>query len=98
MSKSKLKLGRIVATPGALGAIDRSYMLQCLNKHRSGDWGCLCQEDKELNTEALSYGGRIMSAYPINPEVPCVGPTEHTFWIITEADQSVTTFLLPEEY
>jgi hypothetical protein len=51
------------------------------------------------NREAASKdGGRILSSYPIDPEKPCNGFRTNTIWIITEADRSVTTFLLPEEY
>jgi len=63
-----------------------------------GDWGCVDAEDRKTNDEAVSLGARILSAYPIDPEKPCKGFGENTLWIITEADRSVTTFLLPEEY
>jgi hypothetical protein len=55
-------------------------------------------EDAKTNEEAVHSGSRILSAYPIDPEKPCKGFGDNTLWIITEADRSVTTFLLPEEY
>lgn len=55
-------------------------------------------EERETNDEARACGLRILSAYPIDPAKPCEGFGENTLWIITEADRSVTTFLLPEEY
>jgi hypothetical protein len=65
-------------------------MLGALRRHASCDWGELCAEDKASNDQALQYGGRLMSAYRT--------PTGVKFWIITEADRSATTTLLPEEY
>ncbi|MHB0696625.1 hypothetical protein, partial [Roseomonas mucosa] len=67
-------------------------------RHAQGDWGCVCNEDREMNDEALELGNRILSAYPIDPAKPSKGWGENTLWIITEADRSVTTFLLPDEY
>ena len=59
-------------------------------RHLAGDWGDLCQEDKQANAAALTYGSRLLSAYDI--------PPNHRLWIITEADRSSTTLLLPQEY
>jgi hypothetical protein len=55
-------------------------------------------EDKTTNNEAVKSGYRVVSAYPIDPAKPSQGFGENTLWIITEADRSVTTFLLPDEY
>lgn len=84
--------GRIVATPGALEAEAENniVLLRILGRHLNGDWGDLCKEDKQTNDDALIHGGRIFSAYIL--------PNGTKIWIITEADYSVTTFLLPEEY
>jgi hypothetical protein len=82
--------GQIVATPGALGLAEQGIDLLCyLKRHLNGDWGELCEADKAENDFSLQNGFRLMSAYP----TPC-----GKLWIITEADRSVTTFLLPEEY
>jgi hypothetical protein len=58
-------------------------------RHAAGDWGELCAFDRRQNEIALRDGYRVLSSYPVGRE--CV-------WIITEADRSVTTILLPEEY
>ena len=82
--------GKIVATPGALALAERGIdLLECLQRHLNGDWGDLCEEDKVENLFSLKHGLRLLSAYntPLGK-----------LWIITEADRSVTTFLLPEEY
>jgi hypothetical protein len=59
-------------------------------RHVSGDWGDICAEDRQANADALQYGYRLMSVYELSK-------TER-LWIITEADRSSTTLLLPEEY
>jgi hypothetical protein len=93
MKKQLFYLGEIVATPGALEALskaDKDIGLEYINRHVTGDWGELCDEDKQVNQEALVHGYRLMSVYEL--------PTGVKIWIITEADRSVTTILLPEEY
>jgi hypothetical protein len=92
------ELGQIVATPGALEACPQDHLTRCLARHVRGDWGAVAAEDRRRNFEALFDGSRILSAYPIDPAQPSRGFGENTLWIITEADRSVTTFLLPEEY
>jgi hypothetical protein len=82
--------GAIVATPGAIEAASRSYLSECLQRHLRGDWGDLDDHDKQANESALAHGARLLSAYPL--------PGGGTIWVITEADRSVTTFLLPDEY
>jgi hypothetical protein len=92
------RLGSIVATPGALEATTNELRLGYLARHVSGDWGCVCGDDRQINDEAVRDGDRILSAYPIDPALPCEGFGDNTLWIMTEADRSVTTFLLPSEY
>lgn len=86
------ELGQVVATPGALDALHSLGMigLELLRRHHCGDWGDLDLEDIATNNAALKNGGRLFSSYQVNQEVK--------IWIITEADRSATTFLLPEEY
>jgi hypothetical protein len=86
-----LPLGRIVATPGALELLSEAGedVRILLARHRSGDWGDLNAHDRQENERSLKYGWRVLSSYPVG---------EKTVWIITEADRSVTTILLPEEY
>jgi hypothetical protein len=93
-----LVLGEVVTTPGALEELSPWQLRHYLDRHQSGDWGCVCPEDAETNFEAVRDGYRVLSAYPINAELPCKGYGENCVWIITEADRSVTTFLLPDEY
>ena len=83
---------QIVTMPGSLALLQKANKsaLELLSRHLRGDWGDLCQEDKTQNELSLKYGFRLMSSYPVTP-------TEK-LWIITEADRSVTTLLLPEEY
>jgi hypothetical protein len=97
-SPSRFPLGTIVSTPGALEACPRDYLLRCLARHAHGDWGCIPAEDGEENALSLREGFRLLSAYPIDPSKPCEGFGDNCLWIITEADRSVTTFLLPSEY
>lgn len=92
------ELGTIVSTPGASHALVPWQFRTYLDRHQRGDWGCVCPEDADTNDEAIRHGCRVLSAYPINPDLPCKGYGENCVWIITEADRSVTTFLLPEEY
>ena len=83
-------LGRTVATRGASGKIPELEMFLALARHQNGDWGDMCEEDKLANENALREGGRLFSAYHAADRTK--------FWIITEADRSVTTVLLPDEY
>ncbi len=84
--------GQVVATPGALEAMETNQCLSLdlLIRHLSGDWGTIPKEDAEANQQALEDGSRIMSGYDL--------ANGARIWIITEADRSATTFLLPEEY
>jgi hypothetical protein len=84
-------LGRVVATPGALKLLEEACedALDYLARHASGDWGELDLQDRRENERSLRNSWRIISSYPVG---------ERTIWIITEADRSVTTILLPEDY
>lgn len=98
MSAPLFLLGQIVATPGVLDVAPQVELLQLLVRHARGDWGCVDPEDAETNRLAVTEGDRILSAYPIDHMKPCKGWGENCLWIITEADRSVTTILLPDEY
>ncbi len=91
-------LGAIVATPVALEATTHAHRMECLARHVSGNWGVVDAEDAATNDDAVTAGNRILSAYPIDPSKPCKGFGDNCLWIITEADRSVTTFLLPSDY
>lgn len=97
MTKS-FPLGQIVATQGVMATVPHSRRMECLARHVRGDWGNVCRSDAAENNKALVEGFRLLSAYAIDPSKPAKGYGDNCFWIITEADRSVTTFLLPEEY
>jgi hypothetical protein len=86
--QAKFWLGRLVVTANA--EAEHEDIHNSINRHLSGDWGDLCAEDNEANEVALQYGGRLFSAYHDRKKVK--------FWIITEADRSATTVLLPDDY
>ena len=85
-------LGRIVATPGALDALARANQSpqEFLNRHVTGDWGELGDEDRAENNYSLKHGFRILSSYKT--------AAGEKLWLITEADRSATSVILPEEY
>jgi hypothetical protein len=85
-------LGRTVATPGAIEALQQAGVLAAslLIRHHCGDWGDLCNEDIVRNNSALRLGSRLFSSYQITENIK--------IWVITEADRSVTTLLLPHDY
>lgn len=84
--------GRVCVTPNAqmLLGYPNPGIGELLDRHLSGDWGDLDGEDKKANKLALKEGLRLLSAYTLSSGTK--------IWIITEADRSVTTILLPEEY
>ncbi len=87
----KFSIGRLVATPGAVELLKEARVnpRTLLKRHMKGDWGNLCDFDKEQNDIALKTDARLMSSYDIQGG---------TVWIITEWNRSVTTILLPEDY
>jgi len=89
---SKFPLGRIVATPGALAALQAAGQQphEFLVRHMCGDWGELSEEDRQENELSWCEGFRILSAYHTR--------LGEKLWIISEADRSATTILLPSEY
>jgi len=86
------ELGRLVATPGAIQACQEAHVspLVYIDRHAKGDWGDLDEEDHQANELAIETGARLLSAYSL--------PTAERLWVITEADRSATTALLPSEY
>jgi hypothetical protein len=90
---SLFSLGRVFGTPAALDAMHRANVTatELLLRHHSGDWGDINSEDIGLNEAALEIGARIFSVYKL-------AQTGATIWVITEADRSSTTLLLPEDY
>ena len=92
LSRSSFSLGRIVATKGALAACQNYSVspLDLLRRHAAEDWGDVCIEDLQANSQAINSRERVLSAYQLSPQ--------ERIWVITEADRSATTLLLPEEY
>lgn len=90
--RALFSLGQTVATPGAIQALSEANMtgLELVARHVTGDWGDLAEEDKDENELALVERLRILSAYILS--------TGTKVWVITEADRSATTLLLPSEY
>lgn len=86
----KVPLGRTVATPAALGAVSQPDIVAALRRHASGDWGEVDPDDRAANDDALRSGERLLSVYQ--------SATGTTFWVLTEADRSATTVLLPDDY
>lgn len=90
------QLGNVYSTRGiadlkeTIGGFE-GFVIDCIYRHSQGDWGELCAEDKEYNNEAVKSGNRLLSAYVHTP-------TGTKVWVITEADRSATTVLLPDEY
>jgi hypothetical protein len=87
----RFPFGEILITPGVADATlnNPQALAACVRRHVSGDWGEIDAEDKGANEAALIHGTRLLSVYTIDGV---------KIWIITEADRSVTTILLPDEY
>lgn len=85
------KIGRVVATPGALQLCEQHQInpLSLLGRHIAGDWGDITAEDVAANVHSVQHDLRILSSYKIGGA---------KVWVITEADRSSTCLLLPEEY
>jgi hypothetical protein len=88
----KFDLGHVVTTSGALTAMEDAGNIppEFLIRHKHGDWGVLDEFDKEQNELARVHGGRLLSAYDTR--------LAERIWVITDADRSSTTLLLPDEY
>jgi hypothetical protein len=93
--ESEIKRGNLVATPGALETFTAKELKTALHRHMRLDWSDMDAEDRAANLRAAMEGGeRVLSAY----RVRVTGKQRPDLWIITEADRSVTTLLLPKEY
>lgn len=87
---ARFNVGRVDVTPGADDQVHEDDLFDFFVRHTAGDWGEVDDEDRQANDEALVNGRRLLSAYTDRYGV--------RLWIITEADRSATTLLLPEEY
>jgi hypothetical protein len=86
----KFPLGQVVITANATEMLNQRDVDDGLSRHRTGDWGNVCAADARENELSLRDGLRLFSVYHAGDGTK--------FWIITEADRSVTTILLPEDY
>lgn len=83
--------GVLLFTPGTVALVEQGYnLLRPLGRHLRGDWGDLSEADKAENDLSVNRHLRILSAYQLDEDT--------RIWIITEADRSATTILLPSEY
>ena len=100
LAKPLFRLGQLLATPAALAALDR-FGVQPLDlvmgRHVVGEWGDLCEEDRELNMHSIAHGMRIFSSYKLGATTSECTSTE-TIFVITEADRSSTTILRWDDY
>jgi len=90
MSQTHFSLRQLVMTARAKDTLHPQDLQQCLQRHAAGDWGELCDGDRRENEIALVQGRRLFSVYHDRSKIK--------FYIITEADRSATTILLPEDY
>jgi hypothetical protein len=90
MTSFKFPLGQIVATPNALSQLANEDIQTALRRHAAGDWGDCGPADSHENELSLREGFRLFSIYH--------SAAGAKFWVITEADRSLTTVLLPEVY
>ncbi|MEN9480329.1 MAG: hypothetical protein RLZZ298_1724 [Pseudomonadota bacterium] len=90
----KFAPGQILATPGALAAMEEHHCspLSLLARHLVADWGSVPVEDAQLNDRAIQSGGRLLSSYMIGPGT--------RIWLITDQSETgnISTYLLPSEY
>ncbi len=86
----RFSLGRLMITRNARDTLPHGSVDAAIRRHLHGDWGDVDKSDGRVNEDALKYGGRLLSVYHT--------PDGVKFWIITEADYSATTVLLPEDY
>lgn len=87
---ARFRCGKLVTTANALSQLTQEDILLGIRRHQAGDWGDVDEEDRKANERALVEQTRLFSVYHTANSIK--------FWITTEADRSVTTILLPEDY
>lgn len=90
MSAPKFSLGRLYITANAHATLTIAAVWLALRRHATGDWGEVDEHDRQENESSLLRGSRLLSVYRTLTGVK--------FYLITEADRSRTTVLLPEDY
>lgn len=83
------ELGKVCATRAVAECFNQYTLVELLNRYCCGDWGNLCDEDKQANLHAIAHGGRILACYDVE---------EESLYVITETDRSTTTILFTYEY
>jgi hypothetical protein len=86
----KFPLGAVVMTPAAMESLNAEDVAAAIERHAQGDWGDCGPEDRQENEFSLRIRLRLLSVYHDRSGTK--------FWIITEADRSATTVLLPDDY
>jgi hypothetical protein len=88
----RFALGKVAITRPCLARFENlgESVMAYLNRHISGDWGNLGEEDKAANEQAINRPIRILSRYYLSDG--------DSIYIITEADRSCTTIMLRDEY
>jgi len=92
--RAKFPLGELVITQNAAAKLNAVEAFAFLVRHESGDWGEVCDEDREANENALKDGFRLFSVYELDGE----NDNKVRFYVITEWHRETTTILLPEDY
>ena len=87
---ARFRIGKIYTTPNAMECLTTEDILLAIGRHQSGDWGDVDEHDRQANQRALVERTRLLSVYRSVNGIK--------FWIITEADRSSTTILLPQDY
>ena len=87
---AKFRLGKIAVSQNALAHLTQDDILLGIQRHQAGDWGDVSEHDRQENELSLKEGFRLWSVYHATNSTK--------FWLITEADRSATTVLLPEDY
>jgi len=105
-AKARVDLG-VVLVSRTLNAdaerfrILRRFCAQALVRHAQGDWGDVCEQDRQTNEWALAHGARLVSVYKFPAQLPGADMqalASDRVWIITERDRSATTLLYPSDY
>jgi hypothetical protein len=89
-ANTRVPLGRTVVTANASNILSDTDIEEALARHKAGDWGEVCESDWKTNDDAIKQGFRVLSAY--------TSTADDKFWVITEADRSCTTVLMPDDY
>jgi hypothetical protein len=99
MKIKEFSIGKIIATPGALGLLSQERIVEILNRFVRGDWGACQTDDWHLNDRATWDGGRIFAAYYVDEQDPEAGK----IWVITNGEddngeRDSTCLMTPEDY